>query len=233
MERVDETDDALDSEVEGDDQDAVQELDSPSQHHIPASFKGNTILLLAAGLTATSANCFTANDFKRVKLPPLTPVGTPLPTMNGHVTPSTQRPPASPQAIGDENILPNHCIACDKIHIEGWCPLKLAGIERCPLCALPHYGHGRACPHLSSLTQLRAIHESLKFSTEPKEVKDAAKKKITGIIGDLNQRRRKAAESVERCEALGKITDGHLRVNGDAGFSSSQMNGVGGQKRRE
>ena len=97
--------------------------------------------------------------------------------------------------------LPILCIACDKIHKEGYCPLKLAGVEFCGLCGLAHYGHARTCPHLQSVTQLRLMVDALKRSPEPKELKDLALSKIRGIIGDLNQRKRRAAEAAERKNA--------------------------------
>lgn len=40
--------------------------------------------------------------------------------------------------------------------------------------------------------------EAIKQSPESRQVKDAAKKKVVGIIGDLNQRRRRAKEMQER-----------------------------------
>ncbi|KAL6721421.1 hypothetical protein ACLMJK_000524 [Lecanora helva] len=87
-----------------------------------------------------------------------------------------------------------HCALCRTVHPEGYCPLKLGGVEHCGLCGLAHFGYARTCPHLQSITQLRAMLEALKSSPEPPELKALAKKKITGIIGSINQQRRKVAE---------------------------------------
>lgn len=83
------------------------------------------------------------------------------------------------------------CIACHEKHATGYCPLKVAGVEHCNLCGLAHYGVARTCPHLNSVTQLRVMVEAIKQSPESQELKDLAKKRIVGIIGDLNQRKRK------------------------------------------
>ena len=40
--------------------------------------------------------------------------------------------------------------------------------------------------------------EALKQSPEPQELKELAKKRIVGIIGDLNQRKRKKQEAKQR-----------------------------------
>ena len=93
------------------------------------------------------------------------------------------------------------CVACDKLHVQGQCPLKLAGVEYCNLCGLPHFGYSRTCPHLNSVTQLRLMLEALKNSPEPQGIKDQAKKVVTGIIGDLNQRKRRKAKEIAAHEA--------------------------------
>ena len=97
--------------------------------------------------------------------------------------------------------LPTRCLACGGLHAMGWCPLKIAGAKECELCGLAHFGYSRTCPHLNSVTQLRAMLDAIKQSTEPQELKDVAKKKITGIIGDLNQRKRKAQEKKDAAKA--------------------------------
>ena len=87
------------------------------------------------------------------------------------------------------------CLACNELHATGFCPLKLAGVDTCALCGLAHYGSGRQriCPHLNSVTQCRVLLETIKQSNEPGELKERAKKYIVGIIGDLNNRKKKAA----------------------------------------
>jgi chromodomain-helicase-DNA-binding protein 4 len=89
------------------------------------------------------------------------------------------------------------CLACNASHLIGYCPLKQAGVEFCGLCGLAHYGSSgylRNCPHLNSVTQCRAMLETLKSSTDSRETIDHAKKYIIGVIGGLN-RKKKVKES--------------------------------------
>ncbi|KAE8148985.1 PHD/FYVE-zinc-finger like domain-containing protein [Aspergillus avenaceus] len=83
------------------------------------------------------------------------------------------------------------CLACNQNHPVGSCRLKLAGVEHCGLCGLAHYGRARACPHLSSETQVSRMLEALKQSNEDSELIQRAKKYLTGIRGDLAQRKRR------------------------------------------
>lgn len=181
--------------------------------------------------TRIQAHLLLDHLFKRAAIPPMTPTGVPLPAANGlsshhppmsvaqsHRTPypftnsppnpfnpqavQQQISPKAPTELGDTEQLPVHCLACSTFHVEGYCPLKHAGVEYCNLCGLPHYGHARTCPHLSSVTQLRAMLEAIKQSPEPREIKELAKKKITGILGDINQRRRRAKEAEDRKRAM-------------------------------
>ena len=84
----------------------------------------------------------------------------------------------------------NHCSACTQYHRPGFCPLRLAGVERCQLCGIAHYGFQRNCPHFTSVTQLRLMVEAIKNSTEPQDIKDLAKKRVVGLIGSLKKERR-------------------------------------------
>ena len=108
--------------------------------------------------------------------------------------------PPGNAAVANDSGLHDHprnpCPACSKFHKVGFCPLKLAGNEYCALCGLAHYGSGfqRICPHLNSVTQCRVLLETIKQSNEPREIKDRAKKYIVGIIGDLNNRKKKTAQ---------------------------------------
>ena len=86
------------------------------------------------------------------------------------------------------------CLACGNRHRPGYCPLMVAGVEHCELCGIAHYGHQRACPHLTSVTQLRLMVEAIKNSTEPQEIKELAKKRVVGLIGSLNQTKRQKKE---------------------------------------
>ena len=126
-----------------------------------------------------------SRTFKRAEMPLLTPRAATLP--NG-------RAGSAESDDGQYHL----CIACNESHDTGYCPLKIAGVEYCNLCGLPHYGIARNCPHLNSVTQLRSMVESIKRSTEPSELKDMAKKRVVGIIGDLNQRKRKKLEAQQK-----------------------------------
>lgn len=62
------------------------------------------------------------------------------------------------------------------------------------LCGLPHYGHARTCAHIGSVTQLRLMVDALKQSPEQAELVAIAKQKVVGLIGNLNQEKRKRME---------------------------------------
>ncbi|KAG8529480.1 uncharacterized protein KY384_006117 [Bacidia gigantensis] len=123
-----------------------------------------------------------SRSFRRAELPLLTPRGAAL--TNGRAG-----------SVESDDGQYHPCLACGEKHDTGYCPLKLAGVEICNLCGLAHYGQARTCPHLNSVTQLRAMNESIKRSREPHDLKVLAKKRIVGIIGDLNQRKRKKHEA--------------------------------------
>lgn len=86
------------------------------------------------------------------------------------------------------------CLACSQIHPVGYCTLKRTGHENCGLCGLAHFGSSRACPHLQSETQVRAMLRALKTSTEPKEDRRAARKYLQGVIGNLVLKKKKDAQ---------------------------------------
>lgn len=102
---------------------------------------------------------------------------------------SGQLPPQIPVLDGAKSP-PATCLACGNYHLPGRCPLKLAGVEYCPLCGIAHFGRGRICPHINSITQLQAMQEAIKHSTESAELKELARKKLTGLIGSIRQKRR-------------------------------------------
>ena len=82
------------------------------------------------------------------------------------------------------------CLACDEVHAMGWCRLKVAGVEHCGLCGLAHLGHGRTCPQLTQESHVKMLLQTLKESTESKDLIDQATKYLRMIKGDLIQRRR-------------------------------------------
>ncbi|KAL9030888.1 MAG: hypothetical protein Q9196_001031 [Gyalolechia fulgens] len=123
--------------------------------------------------------------FKRVSVAP--PVPLPLNTL-----------PEQKGFSGSNNsaISGAHCIACGAMHVQGSCPLKIAGTELCGLCGLAHYGAGfrKACPHLHSIEQCQLMLEAVKRSPEPREVREFVKKYLVGIIGNLRHDKKIAEE---------------------------------------
>jgi chromodomain-helicase-DNA-binding protein 4 len=86
------------------------------------------------------------------------------------------------------------CPACGKLHPQGACELKIAGVEHCGLCGLAHYGIGRTCPHIRSETQVREMMQALKRSPESKELIDLAVKYLRGVKGTLVQSKKRERE---------------------------------------
>ena len=110
------------------------------------------------------------------------------------------------------------CLACAKRHQPGYCPLRMAGVEHCELCGIAHYGHQRTCPHLTSVTQLRLMVDAIKNSPEPQDIKDLAKKRVVGLIGSINQLKRREQETKKQKEYLQPdALIGHRSVNGRVG----------------
>ena len=64
------------------------------------------------------------------------------------------------------------------------------------LCGLPHYGHARTCPHVGSVTQLRLMVDALKQSPEQADLIALAKKKVVGVIGSINQEKRRKEQQL-------------------------------------
>ncbi|KAL8732186.1 MAG: hypothetical protein Q9166_002933 [cf. Caloplaca sp. 2 TL-2023] len=146
----------------------------------------------------------------------------------------------------------NKCLACDTIHIQGSCPLKFAGIERCGLCGQAHFGWGKrkACAYLHSLDECYKMLDALKKSEEPRDMKDQAKKYLVGIIGHLRHEQKLAEEKKreslqQRAEAQSSrpplytpYTNGYAPPSHSNGVQVSytsrhEMNGVGTNKENQ
>ena len=127
---------------------------------------------------------------------------------------SPSHPPQPPPTV-------KRCIACNTLHREGYCPLKIAGPERCNLCGLAHYGVARTCPHIRSETQVRAMLEALKQSGEPRHLVQLATRYLQGVKGTLAQQKRinaeKAAERAAAAEAARRGFAGAAGGGGVAG----------------
>ena len=110
------------------------------------------------------------------------------------MSPDSQLPRQIPGMNG-ANSPPAKCVACENHHPTGSCPLKLAGVEYCPLCGIAHFGRGRVCPHLKSITQLQTMQDAIKYSPESSALKELTKKKLTGLIGSIRYKRELEAEA--------------------------------------
>ena len=249
LEHGEDSEDEAETAEEANDHETLQELEAtaPSHHRSRASLSQVSPINHKGRISNPIETIWSllriGRGFKRAEIPAFSSIGVPLPSTEAdlrhddskwrpHALNGTQlaAPGSLPPvyAIDGANDLPIHCVACSQIHKEGYCPLKLAGVEYCNLCGLAHYGYARTCPHVNSVTQLRAMNEALKHSTEPQELKDLAKKKILGIIGDLNQRRRRKQEARARQEGVQDLGVGSQAANGVPGHSRSvQVNGVG------
>ena len=86
------------------------------------------------------------------------------------------------------------CPACHNAHPIGSCPLKIAGVERCNLCGIAHYGQARSCPHINSEEKVRAMIEALKHSSESRHLVESASKYLKGVKGHLVAKNKKDAE---------------------------------------
>ncbi|KAJ9603867.1 hypothetical protein H2200_011388 [Cladophialophora chaetospira] len=84
----------------------------------------------------------------------------------------------------------HHCSACNEEHPMGWCRLKLAGVEHCGLCGIAHLGHSRTCPHLNNEAQVATLLQTLKESTERRELIEQATRYLRMVRSDLIQRKR-------------------------------------------
>ncbi|KAI9849098.1 MAG: hypothetical protein M1837_005328 [Sclerophora amabilis] len=108
------------------------------------------------------------------------------------------RPANLPLAAGEsvDNsgrlVYPTTCVGCAERHVPGKCPLKISGVELCPLCGVAHFA-GPVCPHLMSETQVRLMLEAIKNSPEEKALKDAARGFLRGRKGYLVWKKKQEA----------------------------------------
>lgn len=95
-----------------------------------------------------------------------------------------------------ESLLKQHCHACGEMHVTGYCPLKLTGVEHCGLCGLAHFGASDSCPHLMSEGQVRLMLDALKASNEPKEIIDMARAQLRSRIHKLVENKKRQRGSL-------------------------------------
>ncbi|EOD46846.1 putative chromatin remodeling complex subunit protein [Neofusicoccum parvum UCRNP2] len=96
----------------------------------------------------------------------------------------------------------NRALEAARTHLIGACPFKLVGPEHCNLCGLAHFGSGRTCPHINSETQVREMLNTLKQSSEPRHLVEAAVKYLRGVKGHLVQKKKQQAEMQRRAAGL-------------------------------
>ena len=143
---------------------------------------------------------YTARPFKRVRVP----LGQ-APHFNGdgafNYGPIQQMPTL------------HQCSACNEEHPMGWCRLKLAGVEHCGLCGIAHLGHSRTCPHLNNEAQVATLLQTLKESTESRELIEQATKYLRMVRSDLVQhqraRERKEQETIAQHSSQNDPQGGH------------------------
>lgn len=97
---------------------------------------------------------------------------------------------------------PHHCRACGEFHALGWCRLKIANVEYCGLCGMAHIGAGRTCPHFNDETQVATMLNTLKESTESRDLVEQAVKYLRQVRGDLAWRKRNQERKNQERENL-------------------------------
>ncbi|KAI9805647.1 MAG: hypothetical protein M1833_005139 [Piccolia ochrophora] len=174
---------AAEEEEEEEEEDSLDE--EPEEGICPEELvqkKGETKI---GGIAALPQRSKQASGFHRAKVPSAASVAHLGPPANGNGVPG---PTSTPQGRA--------CPVCRQVHPVGYCPLKLAGPEFCPLCGLAHYGESTTCPHFGSETQIRVMIETMKGSLEPREVKEPAMTYLRGRLGYLVRKKRLEAEKV-------------------------------------
>ena len=145
----------------------------------------------------------------------IAPKGIAVPTdgPTGNTTIQQAQNNQNPTSLG--RLVPHKpCPACDLPHPRGSCPLKIAGVEYCPLCGLAHYGSQRTCPHINSETQVREMLAALKSSSESKELVTEAKRYLSGVKGTLVQRKKMERQKREYERGRGGELDRESGVKG-------------------
>ena len=128
--------------------------------------------------------------------------------------------------VVDSSVPHTPCPACSLPHPRGSCPLKIAGVEFCPLCGLAHFGTARTCPHINSETQVREMLAALKSSPERKELVAEAHRYLSGVKGTLVRHKKVERQKKEYERGRGGELD---RESGVQGFGYlAQAAGFGG-----
>ena len=101
----------------------------------------------------------------------------------------------------------NACPACTQRHPAGYCPLKLAGADKCPLCGIVHFGDGPVCPHLRSEQQVRAMMAAVERNAEAQGVREAALAYLRRRLACLARQDDRGIEKAEPKETTKEMTE--------------------------
>ncbi|KAF3157488.1 hypothetical protein TWF569_000067 [Orbilia oligospora] len=104
-------------------------------------------------------------------------------------------PPPPPRGV------PVQCKLCTNTHMPGECPLRKIQVEHCQLCGIAHFGEGPICPHLSSVTQVTTMLNTIKESNEPAQLQAIAKNYLRNRKGAIIQARKVKKAKAERVAA--------------------------------
>lgn len=87
------------------------------------------------------------------------------------------------------------CIACDKEHSQGYCPLKTTTFEKCPLCNVAHI-YGTECKMFQTVDSCKLLLGLVRQSNEHEDHIARARRYLYGRIGSLNKEgKRKQTDS--------------------------------------
>lgn len=101
-------------------------------------------------------------------------------------------PQAQPQTgriAHTENVF---CNGCRSTHVPGQCPLKLAGVQKCNLCGIAHFGSPRSCPSLNSEVQLRLMLDALNSSKDSPADVATVKAILTKRLAEVARKKKKS-----------------------------------------
>jgi chromodomain-helicase-DNA-binding protein 4 len=192
--------------MDGDDLMLIDKLVNATYNHLnirynPRPFHQPMLVRPAPGIAPTTPMTGTMSQLYTPNAPP--PGITPQHKLNKPLPGDFKR--VELVAPTDNEALPR-CKACSHRHVPGSCPLKLSGVEFCPMCNIAHLPKTNACPHFRSEEQLDMMLASLRNSDEPKEIVDEAKR-LVRERRELVQRKKREQKTREKHEKSA-TTDG-------------------------
>ncbi|KAL9585582.1 MAG: hypothetical protein Q9212_001442 [Teloschistes hypoglaucus] len=129
---------------------------------------------------------------------------------------------------------PPSCLGCGGTHVQGSCPLKMAGVEYCELCGQAHYGGGTriTCPNLHDLDEVHSMLETVKASPKEAEGRSEAKKYLVGKIGHLRHGKRmegkkREEQQVQQVQQALSLHDQHSAHFAHSAHSALPSHGTG------